>query len=175
MASSMNDGEEIDVIICMVCFEGFSSSRHAYSAKCGHLICKECLNQLAKDRMRPLVRCPYCRKDVLENDFFRINLCSAKIVTIDERKVVLNNVRLMKRDTAKGLAVLDELISKERSNVKWIPSMASKSNVKKSSETLVENIAINQRVESLEHVKTRMEMTCDGIDRVVQKLSSLSL
>ena len=70
MASSMNDGEEIDVIICMVCFEGFSSSRHAYSAKCGHLICKECLNKLAKDRLRPLVRCPYCRKDVLENDFF---------------------------------------------------------------------------------------------------------
>ena len=165
--------EVVDAIICMVCLESFSPTRHSYSSRCGHLICLVCLDQLTKGRLQPssLIRCPYCRRECRVDDYHRVNLCSSKSVTIDERKMVENNVRLIKRDNAKALDAVSEMISKERLGLRWIPTMVGKNSVNKASEAIVENTAIYRRLEVLENVKVRLQLNDDGTDRILGRLS----
>lgn len=53
---------------CTVCFE--SLNKVFLTARCGHILCKECWDQLFKAEKKP--GCPYCKKAVIKNHLIKL-------------------------------------------------------------------------------------------------------
>ena len=172
---TVSETEEIkeDLLACSICLENYSPTLHAFSARCGHLVCQICLSQLTKDNMRPssLIRCPYCRKELRVDDYHRVNLSSKNAITANERRVVLNNINLIKRDTEKAMTILGNLLQNQKKLLKTIPQAVGKISAARYSDAIIDNAQITRRINELDNAEIRMHMSIQACERVLEKLS----
>ncbi|CEF64913.1 Dreadlocks [Strongyloides ratti] len=109
---------------CQICFELFTSpgTKHApYSASCGHIIGKSCIQKLKKYKCKDEFNCPFCNKIIKFENFHPIYLMGDEIINVNSNisnKVLSNNTNKLK-DTKKQYN-LNEIKSISLNDVKKI-------------------------------------------------------
>ena len=66
----MINDEDNNVINCPICFSNSSSGKKFKVGNCGHIICKECCDQLFKSSNS--THCPICKKSLNKSNFMDI-------------------------------------------------------------------------------------------------------
>ena len=154
-------------MLCNVCMEAFGPSLGPYSSRCGHLLCKHCINKLqtlAKSSTGDsrFFKCPVCRASRQTSNYFRLNLDSYT-TTSDGRWI---NLRLQAREHKEVLArntkQLKALIEAESTFLKGLPKTLSsgvvgKATIANNRANICEQFASSDRKVKLEAVLFELE------------------
>ena len=178
--------ETPEFLSCQICYEQYTSALKPWTAGCGHLCCRPCLDRLLNAvRHRPedslpsdtplgSVKCPSCRQPNKVSSYIKLNLSSTCTVASDERKEVVHLLKRLKSDKLVSvLSCLSEWEIEDRASLVTVPKIVNSNQLGNGHllRGFTKNQQIKSRLSKIHFAKDNIGDAILYLDNIVKTIS----